>query len=101
MPADPHDRPKAAKEPETGHETSVNPQEDDRNPGITNVQPSIDEEGHARHHDPDQPQHMTKEHVLRQQEELRSERDHGYGSEYIGNEYKDVKIEDHEKDDAA
>ena len=38
-----------------------------------------------------------------QMEELRSERDHGYGSEYIGNEYKDVKIEDEEtkKDEAA
>lgn len=37
-----------------------------------------------------------------QMEELRSERDHGYGSEYIGNEYKDVKIEDEKKkDDAA
>lgn len=42
------------------------------------------------------------EKVQHQMEELRSERDHGYGSEYIGNEYKDVKVEDEEKkDDAA
>jgi hypothetical protein len=35
-------------------------------------------------------------------EELRSERDHGYGSEYIGDEYKDVKVEvGEEKDDVA
>jgi hypothetical protein len=53
------------------------------------------------------PEHDDKkqqqdEKVRHQMEELRSERDHGYGSEYIGNEYKDVKIEDEEKkDDAA
>jgi hypothetical protein len=44
---------------------------------------------------------QENEKVRHQMEELRSERDHGYGSEYIGNEYKDVKIEDEKKDDAA
>lgn len=44
---------------------------------------------------------QENEKVQHQMEELRSERDHGYGSEYIGNEYKDVKIEDKQKDDAA
>lgn len=44
---------------------------------------------------------QENEKVQHQMEELRSERDHGYGSEYIGNEYKDVKIEDEKKDDAA
>jgi hypothetical protein len=40
--------------------------------------------------------------ALHQMEELRSERDHGYGSEYIGDEYKDVKVEvGEEKDDVA
>jgi hypothetical protein len=34
-------------------------------------------------------------------EELRSERDPGYGSEYIGDEYKDVKVEDDEKGEVA
>jgi hypothetical protein len=45
----------------------------------------------------------VNEKAQHQMEELRSERDHGYGSEYIGNEHKDVKIEDEEtkKDDAA
>jgi hypothetical protein len=44
----------------------------------------------------------ANEKVQHQMEELRSERDHGYGSEYIGNEYKDVKIEgEQKKDDAA
>ena len=53
---------------------------------------------------PDREDKKRKENekVQHQMEELRSERDHGYGSEYIGNEYKDVKIEDEEKkDDAA
>jgi hypothetical protein len=40
--------------------------------------------------------------ALHQMEELRSERDHGYGSEYIGDEYKDVKVEvGEEKDEVA
>lgn len=44
----------------------------------------------------------ANEKVQHQMKELRSERDHGYGSEYIGNEYKDVKIEgEQKKDDAA
>jgi hypothetical protein len=41
----------------------------------------------------------ANEKALHQMEELRSERDHGYGSEYIGDEYKDVKVEDEEKKD--
>lgn len=44
---------------------------------------------------------QENEKAQHQMEELRSERDHGYGSEYIGNEYKDVKIEDEEKKDEA
>jgi hypothetical protein len=44
----------------------------------------------------------ANEKAKHQLEELRSERDPGYGSEYIGDEYKDVKVEDDEKkDDAA
>ena len=53
---------------------------------------------------PDREDKKRKENekVQHQMEDLSSERDHGYGSEYIGNEYKDVKIEDEEKkDDAA
>ena len=54
----------------------------------------------ANHEESKRQENEKAEH---QMEELRSERDHGYGSEYIGNEYKDVKIEDEEskKDDAA
>lgn len=46
---------------------------------------------------------QENEKAQHQMEELRSERDHGYGSEYIGNEYKDVKIEgeDQKEDEAA
>ena len=46
---------------------------------------------------------QENEKAQHQMEELRNERDHGYGSEYIGNEHKDVKIEDEEtqKDKAA
>jgi hypothetical protein len=52
--------------------------------------------------DADEKRRAANEKAKHQLEELRSERDHGYGSEYIGNEYKDVKIEDEEKkDDAA
>jgi hypothetical protein len=40
----------------------------------------------------------ANEKAKHQLEELRSERDHGYGSEYIGDEYKDVKVEDEYKD---
>jgi hypothetical protein len=44
----------------------------------------------------------ANEKAKHQLEELRSERDHGYGSEYIGDEYKDVKVEDEEtKDEVA
>ena len=44
----------------------------------------------------------ANEKAMHQLEELRSERDHGYGSEYIGDEYKDVKVQDEDKkNDAA
>jgi hypothetical protein len=51
----------------------------------------------------EEPKKAENEKVQHQMEELRSERDRGYGSEYIGDEYKDVKIEDQDKkrDEAA
>jgi hypothetical protein len=101
-------RAKAAKEADTS-QASLNQHDDDTNPGITNVQPTVDEEVSARHHeeevsakshsDPTAP--VKNDHALRQLEELRSERDPGYGSEYIGDEYKDVKVEDDEKGEVA
>jgi hypothetical protein len=81
-------------------DSEIRPSADDINPGVTNVQPSVDDEGRTTRH-PEQPGRMKNETAIRQQEELRSERDHGYGSEYIGDEYKDIEVEDHEQDEEA
>ena len=49
--------------------------------------------------DQNEPGRMKDETSVRQQEEIREERDRGYGSQHKGDEFKDVKVED--KEDAA
>jgi hypothetical protein len=91
------DRAKAAKEPDNKSQASFNQQE---NAGITNQQPKVDDHGRTGR-DQEEEGRMRNETAVRQQDELRSERDHGYGSEYIGNEYKDVKVEDKTDEEEA
>jgi hypothetical protein len=84
IPMDDHqDRAEAGKKPDTKSKTSFN-QRKSKNQPETGRKP---EAGLMDHQSPE-----------RQMTELRDERDRGYGSEYIGNEYSDVKVDEIEKD---
>lgn len=96
---DPRRHAEAAKKSDKTSQASSNKRGDDANAGITDEKRSSDEGRTSR--DPDQPGRMKNDTAVRQQEELRSERDRGYGSEYIGDEYKDVKVEDKGEDEEA
>jgi hypothetical protein len=84
------DRAEAAKEPDNKSQASFNQQE---NAGTTNRQPTVEDHGRTGRNQ-EQEGRMRNETAVRHQDELRSERDRGYGSQHIGNEFKDVKVED-------
>lgn len=103
----PQDRAEAAKEPDRSSQAAYNQRQDENQASNESIaragtsEPQSEDRGRTSRGEGDEGR-MKNETAVRQQSELRSERDHGYGSEYIGNEYKDVKIEDEEKkDDAA
>jgi hypothetical protein len=103
----PQDRAKAAKEPDRSSQAAYNQRQDanqasDESIARTGIPEAKTEDCGRSARSEGEEGRMKNETAVRQQSELRSERDHGYGSEYIGNEYKDVKVEDKEKkDDAA
>lgn len=82
---DPQDRAKAAKKPDTKSKASFNQRKSKNQPESSTGRKQ--EAGRTDHQSPEL-----------QMTELRDERDRGYGSEYIGNEYSDVEVDAFEKD---
>lgn len=94
LPMDNHqDRAEAAQQPDTSSQASFNQRE-------AHSGNDVPDRGRSGH-DQEQPGRMKNETAVRQQSELREERDKGYGSQHLGNEFQDVKIEDKENDEEA
>jgi len=102
----PQDRAEAAKEPDLSSQAAYNQRQDENRASdesiarTGNPEPQAEDRGRSSRSGGDDGR-MKNETAVRQQSELRSERDHGYGSEYIGNEYEDVKVENEGEDEAA
>jgi hypothetical protein len=85
----PQDRVKAAKE------TDIKSQGNSNQRQARNAREKPEDLGRATGNKRE-PGRIDNQTAIRQQSELRDERDKGYGSEYIGNEYNDVEVDEKE-----